>query len=102
MVQDGISIWESYCLSDRIPFCMGDKVPVQSVDGRGSGGGSEFGEGDLQAFEIRIIKGVVSQDHVHIMVSSLPTLVPSEIMRQLKGRTSSKLFEEFAHTRKRY
>ena len=54
------------------------------------------------AFEIRIIKGVVSQDHVHIMVSSPPTLAPSEIMRRLKGRTSSKLFEEFARIRKRY
>ena len=55
-----------------------------------------------EAFEIRIIKGVVSQDHVHIMVSSPPTLAPSEFMRRLKGRTSSKLFEEFAHIRKRY
>ena len=36
------------------------------------------------------------------MVSSPPTLAPSEIMRRLKGRTSSKLFEEFAHIRKRY
>ena len=39
---------------------------------------------------------------MHIMVSSPPTLAPSEIMRRLKGRTSSKLFEEFAHIRKRY
>ncbi len=55
-----------------------------------------------EAFEIIILKGVVSKDHVHILVSSSPTLAPSEIMRRLKGRTASKLFEEFSHLRKRY
>ena len=55
-----------------------------------------------EAFEIRIVKGVVSNDHVHILVSSPPNLAPSEIMRRIKGRTSSKLFEEFPHIKKRY
>ncbi|WP_258087042.1 IS200/IS605 family transposase [Xenorhabdus bovienii] len=55
-----------------------------------------------EAFEIRILEGVVSQDHVHILVSSPPTLAPSEIMRRLKGRTANKLFEEFSHLKKRY
>ena len=45
-----------------------------------------------EAFEIRIVKGVVSKDHVHILVSSPPNLAPSEIMRRIKGRTASKLF----------
>ncbi|MEQ2027547.1 IS200/IS605 family transposase, partial [Xenorhabdus szentirmaii] len=55
-----------------------------------------------ESFEIRILSGVVSQDHVHILVNSSPTLSPSEIMRRLKGRTANKLFEEFAHLKKRY
>ena len=55
-----------------------------------------------EAFEIRIVKGVVSKDHVHILVSCPPTMAPSEIMRRIKGRTSSKLFEEFSHLKKRY
>ena len=55
-----------------------------------------------EAFEIRIVKGVVSKDHVHILVSCPPTMAPSEIMRRIKGRTSSKLFEEFPHVKKRY
>ncbi len=54
-----------------------------------------------EAFEIRIVRGVVSKDHVHILVSSPTTMAPSEIMRRLKGRTSSSLFEEFPHVRKR-
>ena len=53
-------------------------------------------------FEIRIIKGVVSKDHVHIFVSAPPTMAPSEIMRRIKGRTASKLFEEFPLLKKRY
>jgi len=55
-----------------------------------------------EAFEIRILKGVVSKDHVHILVSAPPELAPSEIMRRIKGRTSSKLFEEFPALKKRY
>ena len=55
-----------------------------------------------EAFEIRIVKGVVSKDPVHILVSAPPTLAPSEIMRRIKGRTSSKLFEEFPVLKKRY
>ena len=55
-----------------------------------------------EAFEIRIVKGVVSKDPVHILVSCPSNMAPSENMRRIKGRTSSKLFEEFPHLRKRY
>ncbi|RFC30939.1 MAG: Transposase IS200 like [Candidatus Nitrotoga sp. MKT] len=33
-----------------------------------------------KAFEIRIVKGVVSKEHVHILVSCPPNMVLSEIM----------------------
>ena len=55
-----------------------------------------------ESFEIQIISGVVSQDHVHLFVSATPTMAPSEIMRRIKGRCSSKLFAEFPHLRKRF
>ena len=55
-----------------------------------------------EIFEIRILKGVVSKDHVHLLVSAPPTIAPSKIMRRIKGRTSSKLFEEFPNIKKRY
>ena len=45
---------------------------------------------------------VVSKDHVHILVSAPPNMAPSEIMRRIKGNTASRLFEEFAHLKKRY
>ena len=54
-------------------------------------------------FEIEILRGVVSKDHVHLLVlSAPPTLSPSEMMKRIKGRTSTKLFQEFLHLKKRY
>ena len=55
-----------------------------------------------KAFEIEILKGVVSQDHVHVLLSAPPNLAPSEIMRRIKGRSSMKLFESFPDLKKRY
>lgn len=55
-----------------------------------------------EAFEIRIVKGAISKDHVHILVSAPPEMAPSEIMRRIKGRTARRIFEEFPHLKKRY
>lgn len=55
-----------------------------------------------EAFEIEILKGVVSKDHVHLLVSAPPNLAPSEIMRRIKGRSASKIFESFPDLKKRY
>ena len=55
-----------------------------------------------EAFEIEIIKGVVSGEHVHIFVSAPPNMAPSEIMRRIKGRSTRKLFETYPELRKRY
>ena len=55
-----------------------------------------------EIFEIKILTGVVSKDHVHILVSAPPHMAPSAIMRRIKGRSSSKLFEEFPLLKKRY
>ncbi len=55
-----------------------------------------------QAFEIEILKGVVSKDHVHLFVSAPPNMAPSEIMRLIKGRSSAKLFESFPDLKRRY
>jgi len=55
-----------------------------------------------QAFEIEILKGVVSRDHVHLFVSAPPSRAPSEIMRRIEGRSSTKRFESFPDLRRRY
>jgi putative transposase len=55
-----------------------------------------------EAFEIEMLKRVVSKDHLHILVSAPPNRAPSEIMRRIKGCTSTKLFETFPELKKRY
>jgi len=55
-----------------------------------------------ERFEIQILRGVVSKDHVPILVSAPPNISPSDIMRRVKGRASRKIFEEFPHLKKRY
>ena len=45
--------------------------------------------------DIQIIKGNISQDHVHIYVSYPPKISVSEMVRFFKGRSSRKIQEEF-------
>ena len=54
------------------------------------------------ASDVRILKGVVSHDHVHIHVSRPPSLPESELVRKLKGRTGRKLLMEYPQLKKRY
>ena len=55
-----------------------------------------------EQLEVEILRGVVSKDHVHLLVSAPPSVSPSEIMRRVKGRSARKLFEEFPVLKKRY
>ena len=55
-----------------------------------------------QQNEVTIIKGHVSRDHVHILVSCSPSLSVSRLVHKLKGTSSYKLFSDFAHLRKQY
>lgn len=52
--------------------------------------------------EIEILKGVVSKDHVHLLVSAPPNWSVSHIMKRIKGRSSLKLFQAFSELKKRY
>jgi putative transposase len=54
------------------------------------------------AQDVRIIKGVVSKDHVHMHVSYPPSLAISEMMRRIKGRSGKKLLLEYTELKKRY
>ena len=52
--------------------------------------------------DLKILKGVVSRDHVHILLSSPPTIEPSKIAQLLKGKSSFKIQQEFPELKKRY
>ena len=51
---------------------------------------------------VHIIKGVLSQDHVHMFVEIPPKHSVSDFMRRVKGCTSRKVQQEFPELRKRY
>lgn len=54
------------------------------------------------SLDVRILKGVVSKDHVHLHLSYPPKLSVSDMVKRLKGRSARMLMEEFSDLRKRY
>ena len=55
-----------------------------------------------EAEDIVILKGVVSNDHVHMHISYRPSQSISYIVKKLKGRSSRKLQQEFPELKKKY
>lgn len=53
------------------------------------------------AEDVRILKGVVSKDHVHMHIEYAPSKSLSELVKRLKGRTSRLLQQEFPALHKR-
>lgn len=54
------------------------------------------------AREIKILKGHVSRDHVHLFVSCPPSLSVSQMMQYIKGKSSHVLQNEFRELKRRY
>ena len=52
--------------------------------------------------EAKILKGVVSKDHIHLLVSCSPTIAPSKLVQLMKGKSSFRVQQEFPEIRKRY
>ncbi len=52
--------------------------------------------------DIHILSGVISKDQVHLQIEYRPSQKISDIVKQLKGRTSRRLQEEFPVLNKRY
>ena len=55
-----------------------------------------------QSLSVQILRGHVSQDHVHIFISCPPQLSVSKLAQFLKGKTSRKLLQEQTHLRKQF
>ena len=53
------------------------------------------------AEDIKILKGVVSKDHVHMHIEYAPSQSLSDIVKRLKGRTSRLLQQEYPSLKKR-
>ena len=51
---------------------------------------------------VKILKGVVSKDHVHMHIEYPPSISISNLVKRLKGRTSIMLQKEFPELGKKY
>jgi putative transposase len=54
------------------------------------------------ANEVEIIRGSMSPDHIHLLISISPGLSVSRVVQHIKGKSSRKLQQEFEQLRKKY
>ena len=54
------------------------------------------------SYDIRILKGVVSGNHIHLLLCAPPIIAPSKIAQLLKGKSSFKIQQEFPELKRRY
>ena len=54
------------------------------------------------AQDVYIMSGHVAADHVHLLVSSPPSLSVSELMKQIKGRSARKLLQEYTELNRQF
>jgi putative transposase len=54
------------------------------------------------AEDVRILKGVVSKDHIHVHIEYPPAKSVSDLVKRLKGRTSRLLQQEHPALQKQY
>ena len=55
-----------------------------------------------KSMDITIIKGAISKDHIHILISCSPSISLSKIVQQIKGKTSRMLLQEYKDLKRRY
>ena len=51
---------------------------------------------------VSIIRGAVSPDHIHLLLSAPPILAPAKLAQGIKGRSSRRMQTEFPELRKQY
>ena len=55
-----------------------------------------------EAPDVVIMRGAVSPDHVHMLLSAPAHLAPAKVVQYIKGRSSRRMQDEFPELRKRY
>jgi REP element-mobilizing transposase RayT len=48
------------------------------------------------------VRGAVSPDHIHVLLSAPSHLAPAKLVQYIKGRSSRRLQDEFPELRKQY
>ena len=51
---------------------------------------------------VTIVRGSISKEHVHMLLSSPPAFAPAKLVQYLKGRSSRMLQDEFVELKRRF
>lgn len=54
-----------------------------------------------KSMDITIIKGAISKEHIHILISCPPSISLSKIVQQIKEKTSRMLLQEYKDLKRR-
>ncbi len=79
---------------------MGNEVPIQG-DARAGGRACEVMRQICAARGVVIVRGAISPDHIHMLLSAPPELSPARVVQYIKGRASRVLQMEFPELGKR-
>jgi putative transposase len=94
---DGIAFSERLFYREGMNYRFGSHTKFKIeydhslLEGEGAQWVSALTRQTCECLELHIFRGVVSKDHVNLLVSASTKLSPAEVMRRIKGRTSSKL-----------
>ena len=78
------------------------KYRYKVLKGRVAGRARDLIRQTCHARGVEIVRGAVSPDHIHMLLSAPPQLSPANLVQYIKGRSSRRLQAEFPELRKRY
>ena len=96
----GIARTRSFDLKYHVIWCT--KYRYKILRGRIAERARDLIRQICEARDVVIVRGAVSPDHIHLLLSAPPILSPSKMVQYSKGRSSRHLQAEFPELRKRY
>ena len=78
------------------------KYRYKVLNGKISERARELIRQSCKSMDITIIKGAISKDHVHVLISCPPSISISKIVQQIKGKSSRVLLQEYKDLKRRY
>ena len=81
---------------------MDHEISLKVLKGRVAERARDLIRQTCEARDVQIVRGAVSPDHVHMLLSAPADLSPAKLVQYIKGRSSRRLQDEFPELRKRY
>ncbi len=92
----------TYCKLVKCSHSLGDQISLSCAKGDIQVRCRDLLVQICNSENVKILKGVVSKDHVHMHIEYPPSLSISDLVKRLKGRTSIMLQKEFPELGKKY